>query len=107
VAAVEALGQPEDGGQGAHLFPAPAPEPGVLIVAAVGRGPPVIARHQGNGINLVGIEATQVAVLDQVVRVLVMALVGDVDADVVEQRGIFQPLALAIGERVGPARLLE
>jgi hypothetical protein len=37
----------------------------------------------------------------------VVALVADVDADVVEHRGIFQPLALTIGEAVNGPRLVE
>ena len=38
---------------------------------------------------------------------LVMTLVADVDADVVQQSGILEPLALAIGQAVDPARLVE
>ena len=38
---------------------------------------------------------------------LVVALVADVDADVVQQRRVFQPLALAIGQAVDGARLVE
>ena len=51
------------------------------------------------------LEAAQIAVLDQVVRVLVVTLVADVHADVVEQRRVFEPLALAIGQAVDAARL--
>ena len=36
-----------------------------------------------------------------------MAVVGDVHADVVQQRRVFQPFALAIGQRVHAARLVE
>jgi hypothetical protein len=107
VAAVEALSQSEDGGKGAHRSPATAAENGVLVVTTVRRRPPVIPRQKGDGINLVGLEATQVAVLDQVIRVFVVTLVRDVDADVMEKGGVFQPLALAIGERVNAARLFE
>ena len=107
MAAVEALRQAQDGGQGANGSPALPAEVGVAVVVTVGRRPPVIARDERDGVDLVGLEAAQVAVLDQVVRVLVVALVADVDADVVEQRGVFQPLALAIGEPVNAARLVE
>ena len=49
-------------------------------------------------VDLVRIEAAQAAVLDEVVRVLVMALVADVHADVVEQRAVLEPLAFARAE---------
>jgi hypothetical protein len=42
----------------------------VLVVMTVGRGPPVIPREEGDGVDLVGLEAAQIAVLDQVMRVL-------------------------------------
>ena len=37
----------------------------------------------------------------------VVALVADVHADVMQQRGIFQPFTLAVGEAVDDARLVE
>ena len=54
-----------------------------------------------------GIEAAQIAVLDQVIRVPVMTLVADVHADVVQQRAVLEPVALAIAEAVHAARLIE
>ena len=53
------------------------------------------------------LEPAQVAVLDQVVRMLVMARIADMRADVVQERCKFQPLALAIGQAVRAARLVE
>ena len=47
------------------------------------------------------------AVLDQMMRVAVVALVADVHADVVEQCAVFQPLALAITETVRRPALVE
>ena len=38
---------------------------------------------------------------------LVVALVADVDADVVQDRGELEPFALAVGEPVHDARLVE
>jgi len=67
----------------------------------------MIAGNQGDGFNLIRFESPQVAVLDEVVRVLVMTLVADVYTDVVEQRGVFKPLPLAIGQPVKAARLIE
>jgi len=39
--------------------------------------------------------------------VFVVLLVADVDADVVQQGGIFEPFTLAIGQAVNRTRLLE
>ena len=67
----------------------------------------MIARDERDDLDLLRIEAAQVAVLDQVVRVPVVALVADVDADVVQQRAVLEPLALAVGQPVHAARLVE
>ena len=67
----------------------------------------MIARDERDHLDLLGLEAAQVAVLDQVVRVLVVPLVADVDADVVQERRVLEPLALAIGQAVHAARLIE
>ena len=75
VAAVEAFSQAENGGKGANGSPVPAAETGVLVVVTVGRRSPVIPRDEGDGVDLVGLEAAQVAVLDQVVGVFVVTLV--------------------------------
>src|SRR5256885_9456763 len=44
---------------------------------------------------------------DQIVGMFVVSLVADVDAGVVKDCGIFEPLALAIGEAVNGAGLIE
>ena len=49
-----------------------------------------------------GSKPAELAVLDQVVRVPMVPLVADVDAGVVQQRAVFQPLALAIARACGP-----
>jgi len=49
----------------------------------------------------------QVAILDQVVRMLVMSREADVTANVVHQRRIFQPFALAVRESMNGTRLVE
>ena len=67
----------------------------------------MVAGDERDDLDLVGLEAAQIAVLDQVVRVLVVPLVADVDADVVQERRVLQPLALAIGQAVHAARLIE
>src|SRR3979409_1632825 len=45
----------------------------------------VIAGDEGDDLNLIRIEAPQIPILDQIVGVLVMALVTDVDADIVQE----------------------
>jgi hypothetical protein len=52
-------------------------------------------------------EPAQVAVLDQVVGMLVVSREADVTANVMHQRRIFQPFALAVRESVNRARLIE
>ena len=67
----------------------------------------MVARDERDDLDLLRIESAQVAVLDQVVRVPVVALVADVDADVVQQRAVLEPLAFAVGQSVHAARLIE
>jgi hypothetical protein len=76
-------------------------------MSALGRGLPVIARNQREDFNLGGIEPAQVAVANQIVGVFVVTLVADVHADVVQQRGVLEPLAFAIGQGMDPAGLFE
>ena len=75
-------------------------------------GPPalVVAGERGDDLDLVGREAGQVAVRDQVVRVPLVLGVPDVAADVVEERAVLEPLPLGGGqlvERVGLVEELE
>jgi hypothetical protein len=76
-------------------------------VFADGNGTPMIASDQRDRFHIHGLEAAQIAVADQVVRVLVVTFVADVNAHVVQQRRILEPLALAIGEGVRAARRVE
>ena len=75
VAAVEALGQAENRGKGPDSSPPAAAEIGVLVVTTVGRRSPVIPRHERDRVYFLWVEAAQVAVLDQVIRVFVVTLV--------------------------------
>ena len=79
----------------------------VAVVPPLRRRAAVIARDERDRLDLVGLESAQIAVLDQIVRVLVVPLVADVHADVVQERGILEPLALAVGQAVDAARLVE
>jgi len=67
----------------------------------------MVPRDERNHFGFLRLEAAQIAVLDQVVRVLVVPLVADVHADVVQDRRVLEPLALAIGEAMDRARLIE
>ena len=107
VAAIEAFRETENGRKRADDLTRAARQIAERFVAAFGRRLAMVARDQRNRFDFFRLEAAKVAVLDQVVRMLVMALVADVDADVVEQGGVLQPLALAIGEAVDSARLVE
>ena len=60
----------------------------------------MVAGDERDRFDFVRLEAAEIAVLDQVVRVLVVPLVADVHADVVEDRRVLEPFALAIGQAV-------
>src|SRR6185295_2785111 len=107
MAAIEALGEPQHRRQRADdaaRAPRQIAEP---LVLSFRRPLAVVARDQADGLDLLRLEAAQVAVLDQVVGVLVVSLVADMDADVVQDRRELEPLALAIGEAVDRPRLIE
>ena len=109
VAAVEAFRQPHDRAPAPCTVRARAAVRGPRIPRAIffGVAAPVVAGDQRDDLDLRRLEAAQVAVLDQVIRVLVMPLVADVDADVVQQRGVFEPFALAVRQAVNRAGLIE
>jgi hypothetical protein len=107
VAAVEALGQAQDGREPAYAAPEIRWQLGVLRLRLLGHAAAVIERHEGHHLDLLRIEAAQVAVLDQIVRVFVMARITDVHSEVVHKRGVLEPLAIAIGAAMDGARLVE
>ena len=107
VTPIQALREPQNRGKRADDAPGPAGQPREPLVLALGRGLPMVAGDEGDRLDLVGLEAAQIAVLHEVIRVFVMALVADMDADVVEDRGVLEPFPLAIGQPVNGARLVE
>ena len=107
VAAIEALREAQNRRQRADRAPRAAPQVAEAVVPPLRRRLTMVARDEGDRLDFVRLEAAQVAVLDQVIRVFVVALVADVDADVVENRGVLEPVALAIGQAVNGARLIE
>jgi hypothetical protein len=67
----------------------------------------MIASDERHDFNLGRLETPQIAVLDQIVRMLVVARVTDVHADVMHQARVFEPLACPIGETMHRSRLIE
>jgi len=92
----EADNRPEQAHDAAFGFGQTA-EAGVILPW---EGLAMVARDEAHDLDLVRIEPAQLAVRDEVVRVLVMALVADVDPDVVQERAVLEPLALAPAEAV-------
>ena len=86
VAAVESLGEPNDGRQHPDGRSQRAVQFAEALVRLLRRRLAVIARDERNDLDFLGLESAQIAILDQVVRVPMMPLVADVDADVVQQR---------------------
>lgn len=67
----------------------------------------MVPRDERNHLDFVRLKASQVAVLDQVVRMPMMAREADEAADVVQHRRVLQPFAFAIREPVHRPRLIE
>ena len=107
MAAIEAFGQPQNGGERLDDAAPLARQLAVVFVVALWCAAAVVARDQRDGVHFFGLEAAEIAVLDQIVRVLVVAFVADVRADIMEQRRVLEPFAFAIGQAVDAARLLE
>src|SRR5262245_36304773 len=76
-------------------------------VVARGRRPPMVASHERNRFDFLRLETAQVAVLDQVVRVAVVTLATDMDARLVQERGVIEPLAVSVGHAVNGPRTIE
>jgi len=107
VAPIEALGEAQHRRQRPHGPPQAPRQTAEAFMLALRRRLAVITRDQGDHLDLVRLEAAQIAVRDQVVRVLVMPFVADVHADVVQDRRVLEPFTLAIGEAVNRAGLVE
>ncbi|HYM25237.1 MAG TPA: hypothetical protein VEU08_18600 [Vicinamibacterales bacterium] len=107
MAAVEALGEPQDRRERADRPPLLAFQIAESLVAALRRRLAMVTCDQRHDFDFVRLEAAEVAVADQIVRVPVVPLVTDVNPDVVQDGGVFQPFALAIGQSVDDARLVE
>ena len=107
MAAVETFRHAEYRSEGAHGPAQRRRQLRVLRMRAFRRTATVISRDEGHHFDLIGMKAAQVAVLDQVVGVLVMSGEADMPTDVVHQRRVFQPLALAFRQSMDAACLIE
>ena len=107
VAAIESFGEPHDRRQHAHCRTQRAVEVAKALVRLFRGRLAMIARNEGDDLDLLRIEAAEITILDQVIRMAVMPIVADVHADVVQQRRVLEPFALAIAEPVHAPRLVE
>lgn len=107
VAAVEPFSQPDDGRQHSYGASKRVIEVTIAFVGLLRRRLPMISRHECNHLDLAWIESAQISILDQVIRMSVMAIVADVYADIVEQRGVLQPFTLLVAKAMDTTCLIE
>jgi hypothetical protein len=107
VAPVEAFCEPQHRRQRAHRPALAAFEIAEAVVRAFRCRLAVVARDQRDRLDLFRFESAEITVLDQIVGMLVMLLVADQRADVVQQRGVFQRFALTVAQSVDGACLVE
>ena len=107
VAAVEAVGDAQERCQPPHDDTLVGRQPLELGVPVLGRRAPVIARDGRDQLALAVGEAGQIGVVQQVVGVLVVAVVGDERTHVVQHRCRMQERALLFAEPVQLAGLIE
>ena len=67
----------------------------------------MVAGDERDDFDLARLEPAQVSVLDQVIRMLVVTIVADVHADIVQQRRVLEPFAFAIAELMCLAHAVE
>jgi hypothetical protein len=107
VAAIEIFRQAKNRGEPPHDLASLPPEQAEVRMPARGRRAPVISGHECDRFDLIRLEAAEIAVLDQVVRMTMMALITDVDASVVKNRRVLEPFALFVRHPVDGARSIE
>src|SRR5215213_11586780 len=102
VAAVERVGHAEDAAELPDGLAVLLGERGVILVPLLRERAAVVAGHVGDDLALGLGEARQLGVLDEVERVLVVRLVRDVVADVVQERGGREQRPVVAAELVLP-----
>ena len=100
VTTVEAVGDAEDAGELPDEGAAGGFEGDEVGVVFLGEAFAMVAGDVGDDVEFIGGEAFEIAVLDEVARMLVMAAVADVPTDIVEHGGMFEEFALG-GAEVG------
>ena len=107
MAAVECFRKPHHRCQSAH-GPARGPSKRAVIIVRLFRHRlSMVSRDKRDDINLLGLEPPQITVADQVLRVPVVALVADVDAHVMKEARILQPLSFGVAKAVNASGLVE
>ena len=107
VTPVEAFGQPDDRRQHPHRRAETAVQIAVSLVGLLRSRLAMVAGDERNDLDFLWVEAAQISILDQVIRMPVVPIVADVYANVVQQRRVFEPLSLTIRETVHAAGLIE
>ena len=107
VAPIESLGQPHNCRQHPHRRAKGAVEIAVSLVRFLRGRLPMVAGDERDDLDLLRIEAPQISILDQVIGMPVVAVIADMHADIVQERGVFEPLPFAISESVYAAGLVE
>jgi hypothetical protein len=105
--AIEAFCKPQDRRERADDFPPLWRQLLVSRVTPLGRLAAMVTGEKSNRLDLVGLEPAQIAVPDQVIRMLMVPLVADVDADVVQKGRIFEPFLFAVRQPVYGPGLIE
>jgi len=82
--AVKAVGNPQDRRKLAHALPVDLLQPAETLLGRLRIAPPVVAYERGEEGHLRRLESSQFTVFDQVGRVAVVPLAGNVLSDVVQ-----------------------
>ena len=107
MAAVEAFRKPQDRGETTDGFAFVSREAAKPLVLSARFGLTVIPCDEPDELDLVRFEPAQVAVLNQILRMAVMLLVADVNAHIMQEGCILEPLPLPVGQPVRRPRLVE
>ena len=107
VAAIEPVGHAQDGGEIAHHHTLLGSEALELLVPFPGRAAPVISGDGGDQLPLAIRIAGQIGVVQEIVAVLVVTVVRDERAHVVEHGRGVQERALFLAQPVQVGELIE
>jgi hypothetical protein len=107
VTAVEPFGRADHGAENPDRPPVGGREGCELRVRLLREGLAMVAGNERDPLHFVRFEPAQAPVTDEVVRVLVVAFVADVRADVVEQRAVLEPFPLPRPQTVSRTRRIE